>query len=188
MSNSPAQPTLRRPVKLGAGSPFGPSFAPVRGAERREAHRLGIRATRTEAFTSVPPTRPAFDLLNAGRLSALHRDVLSLAPFFRARSRMRDLAVAITHLADRSTSSTSTTADPGNRRGRTMTRPPKDPGCPGPWAPHPLHLRTSSGRTPLWHERDNQHYAFLFCPVNNKIKYKYLAASDPRSIDRYEGI
>ncbi len=63
---------------------------------------------------------------------------------------------------DRSTSSTSTTADPGNRRGRTMTRPPKDPGCPGPLGTAPAPSPNVFRKTPLWRERDNQYYAFLF--------------------------
>ncbi len=50
---------------------------------------------------------------------------------------------------DRSTSSTSTTADPGNRRGRTMTRPPKGPGCPGPLGTAPAPSSNVFRKTPL---------------------------------------
>ena len=57
-------------------------------------------------------------------------------------------------VSNRSTSSTSTTADPGNRRGRTMTRPPKDPGCPGSLGTAPAPSPNVFRKTPLWRERD----------------------------------
>ena len=72
---------------------------------------------------------------------------------------------------DRSTSSTSTTADPGNRRGRTMTRPPKDPGCPGSLGTAPAPSSNVFRKTPLWHERDNPHYAFLFALTIINLKH-----------------
>ncbi len=161
----------------GGGAPTGASFWDPRD--------------QNQGLHPGPSARPAFVLLNAGRLSALHRGVLSLAPFFRARfanagsgpvpqgpwprpgtcagiSNHATDGSATTRVSDRSTSSTSTTADPGNRRGRTRTRPPKDPGLPpGPWAPHPLHLRTSSGRRPSGASEINTIIIFLFSNVNN---------------------
>ena len=94
---------------------------------------------------------------------------------------------------DRSTSSTSTTADPGNRRGRTMTRPPKGPGCPGPVGTAPAPSPNVFRKTPLWHERDNPYYAFWFSIVKNKIRtYRMRACvcvsrtSRSRCADRHE--